>query len=112
VKLTEAPQFLSAEQVQAEVARFSYRPGWTLSTFVDPFEGVVFRVVADVPNGYRPDESVQLRINSRMPPMQTADQLAHWILWRICQIELHEAREWLRRDGEMLYDPHDPVEPS
>lgn len=112
MKLSEAPRHLSPEEIRREVARFSYRPGWTLSTFVDPFEGVVFRVVADVVNAYQPEETVQLRINSRMPPMPSADYVAQWILWRISMIELHEAREYLKRDGVMIFDPHDPVEPD
>lgn len=112
MNLSEAPRYLSADEVGREVARFTYRPGWHLSTFVDPFEGVVFRVVADVVNAYSPTKTVELRINSRMPPMPSADYVAQWILWRVSMIELHEAREYLRRDGEMIFDPHDAVEPS
>lgn len=109
--LADAPSFLSADQITALVARMSYRPGWALSVFIDPWEGPVFRVVADVDNAYDPGQRTELRINSRIPPCRDAAALFDWVCWRLCQIEIHEAREFFRFDGAMLYDPHDPVEP-
>lgn len=109
--LADAPSFLSADQITALVARMSYRPGWELSVFIDPWEGPVFRVVAEIDNAYRPGETVELRINSRIPPCRDEDALIEWIMWRLLQIESHEAREFYRLDNAMIYDPHDPVEP-
>lgn len=113
MKLSEALPFLSDDAIAAEVSRFTYRPGWTLSTFVDRWEGIVFRVTAMVDNAYRPGgDRTELRINSRMPPMRDVEALHEWILWRMMQIEIHECREFLRLDGRMLVDPHDPIEPG
>jgi hypothetical protein len=47
-----------------------------------------------------------------MPPIPSVDYLKIWITWRLGQIESHESREWLRYDGSVIYDPHDPVEPG
>jgi len=75
-------------------------------------EGPVFRVVAKVEDADHPGEQVELQINSRMPPIPSADYLTAWVLWRLIQIESHESREWLRVDGSIVFDPHDPVEPA
>lgn len=110
--LRDAPTFLTFEQIRDEVARFTYRPGWHLSAFDDPFEGPCFYVVADVPNGYRPEETVELRIRSNIPPIPDPEYLAVWVWWRLDLIERHETREFLHRDGKPWSDPHDPIEPG
>ena len=109
--LADAPRFLTLEQLQGEVARFSYRPGWELSVFPDVWEGAVLRVVAKVPDAYHPDNLTPLQINSRIPPIPDVVYFGHYLLWRLLLIESHECREWLRRDGVMLFNPHDPIEP-
>lgn len=112
VRLQEAPKVMTYDEIREAVARRSYKPGWELSTFLDPFEGPVFRVVLKIENAYRRGELIPLRINSRMPPIPDEGYLDLWILWRLSQIELHEVREFYARDGEMVFDPHDPVEPE
>jgi hypothetical protein len=92
---------LTHDELVDHIARFTYRPGWQLSIFADPWEGPVFRVVAKVDNAYNPGETTELRINSQMPPISSADYLMAWVQWRLIQIESHEAREWLRIDGGM-----------
>jgi hypothetical protein len=47
-----------------------------------------------------------------MPPIPSVDYLAAWVQWRLIQIESHEAREWLRVDGAIVFEPHDPCEPA
>jgi hypothetical protein len=112
MKLSEAPTVLTHDEIVREVARMSYRPGWVLSVFLDPFEGSCFRVVASVPNAYRPDEPTELRVNSRMPPLADLDALRVWVWHRLDLIERHECREWFKIDGRLVFDPHSPVEPA
>jgi hypothetical protein len=113
VKLSDAPRFLTAEELAAELARFAYRPGWRLSVFVHPWEGPFLRIRASVVNAYDPTaDQVELRINSPIPPMRDAEAFAHWLLWRLGMVELHEAREFLHRDGKPFVDPHDVIEPD
>lgn len=40
---------------------------------------------------------------------RSADNFARWLARSIEDMELHESREWLRRDGELWNDPHAPV---
>lgn len=110
--LGEAPQFLSLTELQGEIARYSYRPGWVLQVFADPWEGPCLYVVADVLNGYHPDQAVELRIRSAIPPIPSREYFAVWLAWRLGQIESHESREYFQRDGKPVFDPHDPVEPG
>jgi hypothetical protein len=112
VNLDDAPQFLSTEQLHTALAELVYRPGWELSIYRHPWEGTVFRVVADVTNSYRPDETVRLQINSPVPPMTSVEQFHHWLVWRLTRIESHETREWLRKGDRPLFDPHDVIEPT
>jgi hypothetical protein len=93
LRLEDAPSFLTHDELVDHVARFTYRPGWQLSIFANPWEGPVFRVVAKVEDAYNPGETTELRINSRMPPIPSVDYLAAWVQWRLIQIESHEARE-------------------
>ena len=111
MNLADAPRFLTYEELRAEVDRYEYRAEWVLSVYLHPWEGPVMRVVAQVPNSYHPGEFTELRVNSHIPPMASAEAFGHWLLWRLSQIESHEAREYLRRDGVVLVNPHDPIEP-
>lgn len=101
---------LSDQQIADEVRRMTYKPGWALSVFYpDEFQRLYFAVDVDLPNSYKPDETVMLHIESPLPPMGDADQLRAWVLWRLTKVEIHEAMEWLKVDGKMFRDPHDPI---
>lgn len=97
----------SIEQILAEV---SYRPGWTFSVFETEFEGPHVRIEAPVVNGYRDGETVDLGINSPLPPFASEAELLRWLSWRLRRIEAHESREFLRYRGELVSDPH--IEPA
>jgi hypothetical protein len=113
VKLSDAPQFLTSGELAAELARYTYRPGWALSVFVHPWEGPFLRIRASVVNAYdHSADRIELRINSPIPPMRDPEAFGHWLLWRLMMVEIHEAREFLHRDGRMLVDPHDVIEPD
>jgi hypothetical protein len=57
--LADAPRFLTLEGLQAEIAKYYYREGWSLEVFADPWEGPCLYVVADVPDAYHPGETVR-----------------------------------------------------
>lgn len=40
--------------------------------------------------------------------LRDAETLTRCVLGMACQFAAHEAAEWFRVDGEMIYDPHDP----
>lgn len=97
---------MSTEEIRAEVARVSYRPGWTFTVEERGFEDPWLRIVAPVPNAYDPAQTIDLGIDSPLPPMADTDQLHSWLIWRICRIETHEAREFFKIDGFVQFDPH------
>lgn len=95
--------------VADEIARFTYRPGWTLTTYHDIWLGPMLLITATVPDGYNPGSTIDLGIKSRIPPHVLRDPQANageWLLWRLIEVEVHEAREMLRRDGRLVADPH------
>lgn len=112
--LSESPRFLTYEELRGELENYSYREGWSLSVFMDPFEGPCFYLVAEVDNAYSPGDPVELRIRSNIPPIPSAAYFAIWLQWRLEMIERHECREHFRRrvDGRPVFDPHQPVEPG
>jgi hypothetical protein len=116
--LADMPRFMSVAQLDARVRSITYRPGWSLSVFVDPFEGPCLYVVVQVPDRTRPDQTIELRIRSNIPPIPTdwsadgADYFDWWLWYRLDLIERHECREFYQRGGRPVFDPHEPVEPG
>lgn len=104
---------LTFEQLSDELNRYEYRHGqWKLDIYNDPHEGPCLDVTAVVPDSYNPGETTTLRIRSAIPPIETAEYFGKWLLWRLMQIEVHECREMLWRDGWVYRDPHDPLQPT
>lgn len=98
---------LSTDQINAELARISYRPGWSFTAFDDQWEGTKIRIVAKgIPDSYNPGETIDLGIDSFLPPICDEWNLRRWLAWRIQRIEIHEMREFFRLDGRVLWDPH------
>jgi hypothetical protein len=100
---------LTTEQLRDELLAISYRKGWRLNVYDDPFEGQKLRVVApELPDSYDPDgtRTIDVGADTFIPPMLTAEQFHWFIWWRLDRIERHEAREFLRVNGEVLFDPH------
>lgn len=114
MNLEDAPRYLTLDQLQTEVARYTYRPDWDMSVFNDPFEGPCFYLVMQVQDAYNPGNAREQRVRSAIPPMRDGQAFAEWLAWRLVQVESHEAREYFRRldTGRPVFDPHDPVEPG
>lgn len=88
------------------LAGVQYKPGWLLRVYEGAFEGPHLRVTATVPNAYQPDETVELDVWSPIPPLSGVRAFDRWLAWRLCRVESHECREWLRRDNQPIFDPH------
>lgn len=99
---------LSSHALAEHAKRLSYKPGWLLSVYDDEFEGPHLFIVARVPNAYG-GPLIELGIRSAIPPMDSLGQFERWVMWRVIRVESHEAREFLRRDGEVVFDPHREV---
>jgi hypothetical protein len=101
---------LSAAEVRDVVETLTYRPGWAMSLYLDPHEGLHVAIEAEVDDAYHPGQMIHLDIHSALPPFADEDAVEQWMLWRLERIGSHEVREWLRRDGRIVSDPHHPKE--
>jgi hypothetical protein len=99
---------LTVGQVRDEVARVEYKPDWWLTVEERGFEDPWLRVLAVVPDATNPGQSIDLGIDSPIPPMADTDALHRWLIWRLGRVESHESREFYRVDGFPLFDPHRP----
>lgn len=101
---------LSLTDVNDRLRQLSYRPGWSFSAYQGAFEGPRLRIHAPaVEDSYHPGRTVPLDIRCPLP-LQCWDDVGafdRWLLWRVQQVEAHEAMEWLHGpDGRPLFDPH------
>jgi hypothetical protein len=97
---------LSTDAINAELARVTYKPRWSFRAYDDQWEGQKIRILADVPDAYDPDRTITLGVDSFLPPLNDEWDVRRWLFWRISRIENHEAREFFRLDGQILWDPH------
>lgn len=106
---------VDVERLRAELARFSYRPGWELT--INASGDLTYGAIAVLTIRYEPEDSrhpgctvpVAAR---RTVPASVLDHEAAFALWlqsALFDVELHESREWLRRDGVLVEDPHKAV---
>jgi len=96
--------------VRDQLARFTYKPGWSFTVandLIPSSSGVLIALVARVEDTYNPGKHIEIggyrraQIYIRDPDM-FAKQLASFIV----ELEIHESREWLKRDGQIYDDPH------
>ncbi len=118
---------MTIDEMEAELARWTFMPGYRFelvrnrparvldadgrpwSLFADDREYVVLRIRSRVPNTYNPDEIIEVQANSPVPVEMI--QRGHltfgeWLRHVVHERMIHEADEWLKRDGVMVYDPH------
>lgn len=72
------------------------------------WEGQHVVIQTVVPDSGNPNSQVTLDVHSMLPPMESREQLEAWLAWRLARLEIHEMREFLKRDGKVIYDPHAP----
>ena len=101
---------LSVDEIRNHLSRISYKEGWQFEAHETEWEGPFVRILVEVPDTYNPGETTTLGINS-IVSADTTDELERWLIRRIIRIESHEAREFFKRDGKVLYDPHAEGEP-
>lgn len=103
--------------LQRELARYTYRPGWTLtiaqtgppytlSTY--GLTTYALRAQFTAPDTYQPERTIQLSAIRQVDPMLMRDSetFARWLQHVLMDMECHESREWLRRDGVIYDNPH------
>lgn len=99
---------LTTEQIREHLTHLSYKPGWSFEVYDGRWEGQHIAIRGEVEDSYRPGEKTVLDVHSMLPPMTGTGALEAWLIWRLCRLEVHEAREFFKRDGRVLFDPHAP----
>lgn len=101
---------LSFEQLEDRLASFSYKPGWTMELHEsESYAGSFLMISFEAEDAYRPGRRTIIGIRSALPPIEffrCHEMLDQWLLSRVIQAENHEAKEWLKCDGVMIFDPH------
>lgn len=111
------------EWMTEELKRFSHRPGVKITLHREyGWSGpqVYMQVTMPVVDVYHPEAEVKdlgirsavpIGIIELMPDDARSEPFADLVLKTVLLAEQHEAREWLRRDGVAVSDPHRHVAP-
>ena len=103
---------MNLAQLRAELARFTYKPNVQLRIDGTGEGWAVLRIIVNTKNTYRPTEGIEVIHSTPLPSIiANPDHFADFLRHCIKAFETHEADEWLRRDGDMLFDPHADREP-
>lgn len=107
--------FVKDEQQKAKgweelVKRVTYRPGYHLEAIYEiDFDITKLIVQATVENTYRRGQMIPIIFQSNLPlwrHMRDDKEAMSFIREALHDMERHESDEWIRLDGEMIFDPH------
>jgi hypothetical protein len=103
------------EWLRQQLSRYSYRPTWTFEVehIPDPLWGPDKYMIITrfkVMNSYPPHQEIEIRSLEPVPSFIVEHQdegvFKNWFPVMIWHVEQHESKEWLRRDGILVNDPH------
>ena len=102
---------VTLEDLDRRLASFTYKPGWTMSLSPSLRFGPAANLVItfQTEDTYRSGQDTLIGFHEPLPPIeyfQKIEAFDHWLLGVIDKAERHETREWLKRDGVMIFDPH------
>lgn len=89
--------------MQEQLARITYKPGWEL-TLTDHGPVLVARFVTT--DSRNPNYPLRVKALRAVAGYPDPDAFARSIKAALLSIEEHELDEWLKRDGQLLHDPH------
>ena len=97
---------------EEQLKRFTYKRGWEWR-LIDPvtqYDDAGIHIQFHTENSYRPDKLILIKSRDRLPTQilvkRDEDKFARYLLDVLLRVERHEAQEWLKRDGVVLFDPH------
>lgn len=99
-------QISTIQQIEDELKKITYRDGWKFSVYEGAFEGQHMTIEATVPDSVELGKTVDLRIETPIPPLKTIEDFHLWLIKRLIRIESHEAREWFKVNGIPIFYPH------
>ena len=91
--------------------RITYKPDSQVNIMLDAPEYYYLSIQIPVYDAHNPKEHSLLRMNIRLPLKETLDemtddQIIKMVFDGIMDYERHEAQEWFKLDGKIIYDPH------
>lgn len=99
---------LGIADIQAHLERITYKPGWAITAYEGRWEGHHIVIRTELPDTYNDGQTITLDVHSMLPPMRHTSDLNTWLAWRLGRLELHEMREFLKYDGNVIFNPHAP----
>lgn len=95
------------EWLTRELERWSYKPGWRLSVSNNMFMPH-FMTSFKCEDTYNPGSMIEPCKATPLfrVPIHDEDVFARWLAREVRDVEIHESREWLKRDGKIYDDPH------
>jgi hypothetical protein len=103
---TETP-FLDLSELRELTARMAAIVGdYQFTVYEDRFLGPHLRIVCKTMDTRERGQVIELGVNSRIPPYRKPADYYHWVLWRLCEMAVHETRESFTVDGVLWSDPH------
>lgn len=98
--------------VKEQLARITYKPGWKFEIDRSLFltGSAYLTITFKAEDTYHPGTTVDVggAVPLYMLPHHVGaeDAFLHALARQIHDMEIHESREWLRRDGEIFDNPH------
>ena len=92
----------------AAVSKIKYKPGWSFHHVNDEW-GHTMRIMALVPHSVTLEPTL-FQFVRIIPPLPDETAFKGWMRVILKEAELHELDEFFRFDGELVNDPHKPVE--
>lgn len=101
--------------LRAQLERHTYRPDWRIEIHGSGIPDSVYGdhrlvVKAMVQDTYQPDRRILIKSQNIVPlhlaEMRDEQEFTRWLQQALFDIEMHESREWLRRDGKLFDNPH------
>jgi predicted metal-dependent enzyme (double-stranded beta helix superfamily) len=99
-------KYLDADMLQLCLNAVEYKPGWRFTIHQHKWEGLCVDIAVSLPNGYRPDQEVDVNIRVPVPPIVSPEHFHDWLMWRLARVEMHEMREFYHVNGTIRDDPH------
>jgi hypothetical protein len=115
---------ITYQDLRAEVGHWTFLPGYTLDVVINEpavigdfrlfdMDAAFLVIRSMVPNTHAPADTIAIEARYPIPPIEyfarTGDWRAafgEWLRWAIHARMTHEADEWLKRDGAMVFNPH------
>lgn len=100
---------LTIEDIKGILSRVTYRLGWKFRVYQGDTRGAMLEIIATVDDSINLGEFTKLEIYAGIPPYDSEQGFLGWLFYRLREAEIHECAEFLKLDGDVIYNPHRPM---